>query len=56
MKIRPCCWVSLESSQRVHFNAIKKKKIPPVTKRGGFHPHVRTILNPKFQYSTTNRF
>ncbi|KAK9507468.1 hypothetical protein O3M35_007320 [Rhynocoris fuscipes] len=49
-----------------------KKKIPPlstgrplisrapelstVTKRGGFHPHVRTILNPKFQYSTVNRF
>ncbi|KAK9505119.1 hypothetical protein O3M35_009247 [Rhynocoris fuscipes] len=27
-----------------------------VTKRGGFHHHVRTILNPKFQYSTTNRF
>ncbi|KAK9511354.1 hypothetical protein O3M35_000022 [Rhynocoris fuscipes] len=29
MKIRPCCWVSLESSQRVLFNAIKKKKFPP---------------------------
>ncbi|KAK9510292.1 hypothetical protein O3M35_005109 [Rhynocoris fuscipes] len=28
MKIRPCCWVSLESSQRALFNAIKKK-IPP---------------------------
>ncbi|KAK9513080.1 hypothetical protein O3M35_001351 [Rhynocoris fuscipes] len=23
---------------------------------GGFHLHVRTILNPKFQYSTINRF
>ncbi|KAK9507635.1 hypothetical protein O3M35_007448 [Rhynocoris fuscipes] len=29
MKIRPCCWVSLESSQRVLFNTIKKKKFPP---------------------------
>ncbi|KAK9506087.1 hypothetical protein O3M35_008085 [Rhynocoris fuscipes] len=28
MKIRPCCWVSLESSQRVLCNA-RKKKIPP---------------------------
>ncbi|KAK9508173.1 hypothetical protein O3M35_007895 [Rhynocoris fuscipes] len=29
IKKRPCCWVSLESSQRVLFNAIKKKKSPP---------------------------
>ncbi|KAK9504925.1 hypothetical protein O3M35_009092 [Rhynocoris fuscipes] len=29
MKIRPCCWVSLESSQRALFNAIKKKNSPP---------------------------
>ncbi|KAK9501745.1 hypothetical protein O3M35_012418 [Rhynocoris fuscipes] len=29
MKIRPCCWVSLESSQRVLFNAIEKKITPP---------------------------
>ncbi|KAK9506637.1 hypothetical protein O3M35_008532 [Rhynocoris fuscipes] len=29
MKIRPCCNISLESSQRVLFNAIKKKKFPP---------------------------
>ncbi|KAK9505247.1 hypothetical protein O3M35_009340 [Rhynocoris fuscipes] len=55
MKIRPCCWVLLESSQRVLFNATKKNN-PPVTKRGGFHPQDRTILNPKFQYCTTNRF
>ncbi|KAK9500084.1 hypothetical protein O3M35_001420 [Rhynocoris fuscipes] len=55
MKIQPCCWVSLESSRRVLFNAIKKKKIPPLADWGGFHPHVRTILNPKFQYSMINR-
>ncbi|KAK9505185.1 hypothetical protein O3M35_009293 [Rhynocoris fuscipes] len=29
MKIRHCCWVSLESSQRVHFNEIMEKKFPP---------------------------
>ncbi|KAK9500636.1 hypothetical protein O3M35_001866 [Rhynocoris fuscipes] len=29
MKIRPCCWVPLESSLRVLSNAIKKKKFPP---------------------------
>ncbi|KAK9507205.1 hypothetical protein O3M35_007113 [Rhynocoris fuscipes] len=29
MKIRPCCWLSLESSQRALFNAIMKKKFPP---------------------------
>ncbi|KAK9502321.1 hypothetical protein O3M35_011114 [Rhynocoris fuscipes] len=28
MKIRPCCYISLENSQRVLFNAIKKKKFP----------------------------
>ncbi|KAK9503389.1 hypothetical protein O3M35_009950 [Rhynocoris fuscipes] len=56
MKISTCCWVSLESSQRVLFNAIKNKKIPHLIKGGDFHLHVRTILNPKFQYSMTYRF
>ncbi|KAK9501530.1 hypothetical protein O3M35_012237 [Rhynocoris fuscipes] len=28
MKIRPGCYTSLESSQRVLFDAIKKQKIP----------------------------
>ncbi|KAK9505868.1 hypothetical protein O3M35_009840 [Rhynocoris fuscipes] len=69
MEIRTCCYISLESSQRVVFNAIKKKnsplssasisrapKVSIATKRGGFHLYVRTILNPKFEYSVNDSF
>ncbi|KAK9505921.1 hypothetical protein O3M35_009880 [Rhynocoris fuscipes] len=44
MKIRPYCWVSLESSQRVLFNAIKKKKFPPCLSREGSRATTKCTL------------